>query len=59
MGFDAILYIKIITMSMSNRSGIKSIVIIDKLFENPLEMKKVDYQRFLETVPYDIYIKNN
>ncbi len=59
MGLDAILYIKIITMSMSNRSGIKSIVIIDKLFENPLEMKKVDYQRFWVTVPYDIYIKNN
>lgn len=43
MGLDAILYIKIITMLMNNRSGIKSIVIIDKLYENPLEMKKVDY----------------
>lgn len=59
MGLDVILYIKIITMSMSNRNGKKSIVIIDKLFENPLEMKKVDYQRFWVTVPYDIYIKNN
>ncbi len=59
MGLDAILYIKIITMLMNNRSGIKSIVIIDKLYENPLEMKKVDYQRFWVTVPYDIYIKNN
>lgn len=43
MGLDAILYIKIIIMSMSNRNGIKSIVITDKLFENALEMKKVDY----------------
>lgn len=59
MGLDAILYIKIIIMSMSNRNGIKSIVITDKLFENALEMKKVDYQRFWVTVPYDIYIKNN
>lgn len=57
MDLGAILFIRTIIALMSSKNGTKFTKIIDKLFANALEMKKVDCCKFWVTMPYDIYIR--